>query len=97
MFWMREDWEVDTEVIFIRCLSRFFDCLAHSNLSATLATDQKCPLSCRRISYLSLAESSAIYHRTDSLISTLVNGTLLNFGKRNEDDSLCPRPYKKGH
>ena len=25
----------------IRYLSRFFDCLAHPNLSATLATDQK--------------------------------------------------------
>ena len=26
------------------------------------------------------------YHSTDSLISTMVNGTLLNFGKRYEDD-----------
>ena len=25
-------------------------------------------------------------HSTDSLISTMVNGTLLNFGKRYEDD-----------
>ena len=36
--------------------SRFFDCLAHPNLSATLATDQKWPLSHLRISYQSLAE-----------------------------------------
>ena len=28
-------------VLFARYLSRFFDCLAHPNLSATLATDQK--------------------------------------------------------
>ena len=37
-------------------LLRFFDCLAHPNLSATLATDQKWPLSHLRISYQSLAE-----------------------------------------
>ena len=36
--------------------SRFFYCLAHPNLSATLATDQKWPLSCLRISYQNLAE-----------------------------------------
>ena len=36
--------------------SRFFDCLAHPNLSATLATDQKRPLSHLCISYQSLAE-----------------------------------------
>ena len=40
----------------IRHHSRFFDCLAHPNLSATLATDQKWPLSHLRISYQSLAE-----------------------------------------
>ena len=62
-----------------RYLSRFFDCLAHSNLNATLATNQKRPLSCLRIS-----EQSAIYCSTNSLISTMVNGTLLNFGKRYE-------------
>ena len=34
-----------------------FDCLEHPNLSATLATNQKLPLSrCLRISYQSLAE-----------------------------------------
>ena len=48
----------------------------HPNLSATFATDQKRPLSRRCISYQS----------TDSLISTMVNGTLLKFGKRYEDD-----------
>ena len=36
--------------------SRFFDYLSHPNLSATLATDQKWPLSCLRIFYQSLAE-----------------------------------------
>ena len=40
----------------IRYLSRFFDCLAHPNLSAALATDQKWSLSCLHISYKSLAE-----------------------------------------
>ena len=39
-----------------RYLLRFFDCLAHPNLSATFATDQKWPLSHLRISYQSLAE-----------------------------------------
>jgi hypothetical protein len=36
--------------------SRFFDCLAHPNLSATLTTDQKWPLTHLPISYQSLAE-----------------------------------------
>ena len=40
----------------IRYHSRFFDCLAHPNLSATMATDQKLPLSHLCISYQSLAE-----------------------------------------
>ena len=40
----------------IRYHSRFFDCILHPNLSATLDTDQKLPLSCLRISYQSLAE-----------------------------------------
>ena len=42
--------------MFIRYLSRFFDHLAHPNLRATLATDQKWQLGFRRISYQSLAE-----------------------------------------
>ena len=42
--------------LFNRCVSRFFDCLAHPNLSATLAIDQKYFLSCCQISYQSLAE-----------------------------------------
>ena len=42
--------------IQIRYLSRFFDCSAHPNLGAALATDQKLPLSCLHISYQSLAE-----------------------------------------
>ena len=37
-------------------LSRFVDGLAHPNLCATLATDQKWPLICCRISYQTLAE-----------------------------------------
>ena len=50
-----------------RHLLRFFDCLAHPNLSATLATDQKWPLSHLRISCYG-------------------NGTLLNFGKRYDNN-----------
>ena len=46
---------VDDSLV-IRYHSRFFDCLAHPNLSAVLATDQKWPLSCLGISYQSLAE-----------------------------------------
>ena len=60
--------------------SRFFDCLAHPNLSATLATDQKWPLSHLRISY-----QSGINHSTNE-ISTMANATVLNFGKGYEDD-----------
>ena len=41
--------------MFIRYILRFFDCLAHPNLSATYATDQKSPLCHLRISYQSLA------------------------------------------
>ena len=41
--------------IVIRYLFRFFDCLAHPNLSATFATDQKWPICHLRISYQSLA------------------------------------------
>ena len=44
-----------TPYMHIRYLLRFFDCLAHPNLSATLATDQKWPLCHLRISYQSLA------------------------------------------
>ena len=35
--------EVNTRYMYSRYLSRFFDCLANPNLSATLATDQKWP------------------------------------------------------
>ena len=41
--------------LLTRYLLRFFDCLAHPNLSATFATDQKWPLCHLRISYQSLA------------------------------------------
>ena len=69
-------------VLTCRYLSRFYNFLVHPNLSATLDTDQKWPLGCCRISYQSLAEC----HLPDSLISTVVNGSLLNFGKRYKDD-----------
>ena len=85
--------------ILTRYLLRFFDCLEHPNLSATLATDQK--------SHLLISYQSAIYHSTvcnrgDTIlcsqrapankntivliliISTMVNGTLLNFGNEND-------------
>jgi hypothetical protein len=67
--------------------SRFFDCLAHQNLSTTLATDQKWPCSCLpdlRIPYQSLAVPFTIV--LISTISTMVNCTLLNFGKIYKDD-----------
>ena len=44
-------------LLFIRYLLRFFDCLAHPNLSANFATDEKWPLCHLRISYQSLAGS----------------------------------------
>ena len=37
--------------ISIKYLSRFFDCLAHPNQSATVGTDQKWPKSHLRITY----------------------------------------------
>ena len=43
-------------LIFLLLYLYFFNCIAHPNLSATLATDQKWPLSCVRISFQSLAE-----------------------------------------
>ena len=46
----------DSPKVNIRHLLWFFDCLAHLNLSATLATDLKWPLGHLRISYQSLAE-----------------------------------------
>ena len=65
--------------------SRCFDCIAHPNLSATLATDQKWPL--KLSSYL-LPKFSRVPFTIVliPLISTIVNGTLLNFGKRYKDN-----------
>ena len=48
-------WKLQWFTMYIRYLLRFFDCLAHPNLSATFATDQKWPLCHLRISYQSLA------------------------------------------
>ena len=45
-----------TKRLTTRYLLRFFDCLAHPNLCATIATNQKLPLSHLHISYQSLAE-----------------------------------------
>ena len=68
----------------LRYHSRFFDCLAHPNLSATLATDH---MTLKLSSYL-LPKFSRVPFTTVliSLISNMVNGTLLNFGKKYEDD-----------
>ena len=44
-----------------RYLSRFFDCRVHPNLSATLATDKKLPLSY----HLTKVQQSAINHSTN--------------------------------
>ena len=66
----------------------FLNYLAHSNQSATLATDQKRPFSHLRISYQSL--QSTIDHSTNKGITTMVNGTMLNLSKRYKDNS-------KGH
>ena len=40
-----------SHIMYSRYLSRFFDCLAHPNLSATLATDQKRPLTLIGMNY----------------------------------------------
>ena len=56
--------------VCIRYNSRFFDCLAHTNLSATLATSHL-PKFSRVLFTIVLIRK----------ISTMVDGTLLNFGK----------------
>ena len=53
--------------IYIRYLLRFFDCLAHPNLSATFATDEKWPLCHLRISYQSLAGSLSSLQKSEFL------------------------------
>ena len=53
--------------LYIRYLSRFFDCLAHPNLSATFATDEKWPLCHLRISYQSLAGSLSSLQKSEFL------------------------------
>ena len=61
------------ECMYDRYLLRFFDCLAHPNLNATsflLLKFSRVPLTLVLI----------------PLISTIVNGTLLNFGKRYDDN-----------
>ena len=70
---------------YTRYHSRFVDCLAHPNLNATLASDQKMTL--KFSSYL-LPKFSRVSFTIVLIsgISTMVNGTLLNFGKRYEDD-----------
>ena len=49
--------DLQSQYLFIRYLLRLFDSLAHSNLSATFATDQKWPTCHIRTSYQSLAGS----------------------------------------
>ena len=102
-----KSWKYLTKYIYIRYLLRFFDCLAHPNLSATFATDQKWPICHLRISYQSLAGSLRSLKKSEFLklflyffnqslaqftivlirkFSTMVNGTVLNFGKRYKDN-----------
>ena len=50
-----------------RYLLRFFECLAHPNLSATFATDEKLPLCHLRISYQSLAGSLSSLQKSEFL------------------------------
>ena len=50
-----------------RYLLRFFDCLAHPNVSSTYATDQKWPLCQLRISYQSLAGSLSSLQKSEFL------------------------------
>ena len=56
--------------LHIRYHSRFFDCLAHPNLKVQHWPQSRVPF------------TIVLF----SLINTIVNGTLLNFGKRYEDD-----------
>ena len=50
-----------------RYLLRFFDCLAHPNLSATFATDEKLPLCHLHISYKNLAGSLSSLQKSELL------------------------------
>ena len=73
------------KVLLLRHLLRFFVCLVHPNPYATLATDQKWFF--KSSSYL-LPKFSRVPLTIVlvSWISTMVNGTLLNFGKRYKDN-----------
>jgi hypothetical protein len=62
----------------------FFDCSVRPNLSATLATDQKLPL--KKSSPYILTKFSRVPLTIVLIPLTVVNGTVLNFGKRFEDD-----------
>ena len=66
-----------TPYVSSRYHSRFFDCLAHPNISATLATDQKMTL--KKLSSYLLAKFSRVPFTTVLIngISTMVNGTLV--------------------
>jgi hypothetical protein len=66
-----------------RYLLRFFDCLAHPNLSATFATDQKWPICHLRISYQSLAGSLLSLKKSEFL--KLIISFFHFFGCQNQD------------
>ena len=71
--------------VFVRYLLRFFYCLTHPNLSATLPLIRNDPF--KSSSYLLPKFSRAPLTIVQiSKIITMVNGTLLNFGKRYKDN-----------
>ena len=54
-YYIKEFYNIHVRYLLSRYLLRFFDYLAHPNLSGTFATDQKWPICHLRISYQSLA------------------------------------------
>ena len=66
-------WRVSHEHLMVatdlynRYILRFFDCLAHPNLSATFATDQKWPIRHLCISFQSLSGSLRILKKSEFL------------------------------
>ena len=74
---VRIDYRIDV-------FQEFFDCSVRPNLSATLATDQKLPL--KKSSPYILTKFSRVPLTIVLIPLTVVNGTVLNFGKRFEDD-----------
>ena len=64
-------WADNCHILFSRYLLGLFDCLAHPNLGAPFATDQKWPICHLRISYQSLAGGLRTLQKSEFLKSII--------------------------